>query len=80
MISTFVRVAANGKISFFFMAEQCYIWGFPGKEFVCNAGDLGWENPLEEGMATQANILAWSIPMDRGAWRATVSGVTKSWT
>ena len=28
---------------------------------------LGWEDPLEEGMATRSNILAWRIPMDRGA-------------
>ena len=28
---------------------------------------LGWENPLEEGMATHSSILAWKIPMDRGA-------------
>ena len=33
---------------------------------------LGWEDPLEEGMATHSSILAWRIPMDRGAWRATV--------
>ena len=32
---------------------------------------LGWEDPLEEGMATHSSILAWRIPMDRGAWRAT---------
>ena len=36
---------------------------------------LGWEDPLEEGMATHTSILAWSIPMDRGAWWATVHGV-----
>ena len=23
---------------------------------------LGWENPLEEGMATHSNVLAWRIP------------------
>ena len=28
---------------------------------------LGWEDPLEEGMATHLSILAWRIPMDRGA-------------
>ena len=28
---------------------------------------LGWEDPLEEGMATHSSILAWRIPMDRGA-------------
>ena len=26
---------------------------------------LAWEDPLEEGMATQSSILAWRIPMDR---------------
>ena len=35
---------------------------------------LGQEDPLEEGMATHSSILAWRIPMDRGAWRATVHG------
>ena len=39
---------------------------------------LGWEYPLEEGVATHSSILAWRIPMDRGAWRATVHGVAKS--
>ena len=43
-------------------------------------GFLGWEDPLEEGIATHSSILAWRIHMDRGAWWATVSGVTKSWT
>ena len=33
---------------------------------------LGWEYPLEEGMATHSSILAWRIPMDRGAWQAIV--------
>ena len=41
---------------------------------------LSWEDPLEEGMATYSSILAWRIPMDRGAWWATVHGVTKSQT
>ena len=41
---------------------------------------LAWEDPLEEGMATHSHILAWRIPVDRGAWRAAVHGVTKSWT
>ena len=31
---------------------------------------LGWEDPLEEGMATHSIILAWRIPMDRETWRA----------
>ena len=41
---------------------------------------LGWEDPLEKGMATYSSILAWRIPMDRGAWWATVHGVAKSRT
>ena len=41
---------------------------------------LGWEDPLEKGMAAHPRILAWRIPMDRGAWRATVPGVSKSQT
>ena len=36
---------------------------------------LGWEDPLEEGMVTHSNILAWRISMDRGTWRATVMGL-----
>ena len=43
-------------------------------------GPLGWEDSLEEGMATHSSILAWRIPMDRGAWQTTVHGVAKSWT
>ena len=41
---------------------------------------LGWEDPLEEGMAIHSSILAWRIPMNRGAWWATVHEVAKSWT
>ena len=35
---------------------------------------LSREDPLEEGMATQYSILAWRIPVDRGACWATVHG------
>ena len=38
---------------------------------------LGWEDPLEEEMATHTSILAPQNPMDRGAWWATAYGVTK---
>ena len=41
---------------------------------------LGWEDSLEEGMETHFSILAWRIPMDRGAWWATVHRITKSQT
>ena len=58
--------------------------GFPGgtrgKEPACQGRRynerrvqyLGWEDSLEEGMATHSNILVWENPMDRGAWWATV--------
>ena len=39
---------------------------------------LGWEDPLEEGVATHSSILGWRIPMDRGAWRATIHGFAKN--
>ena len=41
---------------------------------------LSQEDPLEEGMATHSSILAQRIPMNRGAWWATVHGAAKSWT
>ena len=39
---------------------------------------LGWEDALEEGMATHSSILGLRISTYRGAWRATVYEVTKS--
>ena len=41
---------------------------------------LGWEDPLDEGMAIHSSILAWKIPRDKGTWRARVHGVAKSQT
>ena len=41
---------------------------------------LNWEDPLEEGVAAYSSIVAWRIPMDREAWRATVHGAAQSWT
>ena len=62
--------------------------GFPGssagKEPACQCRrhemrvqSLGWEEPLEEGMATHSGILACRNSMDRGGWRATVHGGRK---
>ena len=55
-----------------FLYLHPYLWlkGFPGgsdgKASACNAGDpgsiLGWEDPLEKGMATHSSILALRIP------------------
>ena len=62
----------------FFKYTQITKKGFPGgsdgKESSCNAGVLGLI------METHSSILAWKIRMDRGAWQATVLGVTKSRT
>ena len=39
---------------------------------------LGQEDPLAKGMATHSSILAWTIPMDREAWGATVHGILQA--
>ena len=39
---------------------------------------LGGEDLLEKEMTTHSSILAWRIPRNRGAWRATVHGVPES--
>ena len=62
--------------------------GFPGgsdgKESACSAEDLssipGIGRSPGGGQATHSSIFAWRMPMDRGAWRATVHGVAKSQT
>ena len=41
------------------------------------AQSLGWEDPLEEGMATHSGILAWRIRTDRHVWWATIHGSLK---
>ena len=46
--------------------------GFPcgsaGKESACNAGDLGWEDPLKKGKATHSSILTWRIGLYCTEW------------
>ena len=62
--------------------------GFPGgsdgKESACNAGDLlsvpGWGRSPGEGNANPLQYSCLENSMDRGAWWATVHGVTKNWT
>ena len=62
-----------------------YSWTFLVAQMVKNlpakqvtwVWSLGWEDPLEEGIAAHSSILAWRIPMDRGAWRATIHGGIK---
>ena len=62
--------------------------GFPGgsagKESSCSAGDLGLIPGLGrspgEGNGYWLQYSGLENPMDRGAWQATIHGVTKSWT
>ena len=63
--------------------------GTSGKEPACQCRrclemwvqSLGWEDPLEEGMATHSSIVAWRIPWTGGArWATIVHRVTKSQT
>ena len=74
-------------------AAHCgYLMGFPGSASAteptcqcrrrkrCGFGPWVGNIPLEEGMAIHSSILAWRIPMDRGAWQVTVDRVAKSWT
>ena len=48
------------------------VQNLPAMQQTC-VQSLGWEDPLEEGTATHCSILAWRIPMERGAWQATES-------
>ena len=49
-----------------------------------NAGDAdlipGWGRSFGEGNGNPLQYSCLENPMDRGAWWATVNGVTKSWT
>ena len=46
------------------------------------AGDLGQEDPLEKGMATDSRILAWRLPWREkpGRLQATIHGLAKNHT
>ena len=75
----------NGKKS---EKEGAYVYGLPwrlsGKEPLCNVGDAGLIPELGrspgEGNGNPLQYSCLGNPMDRGAWQATVHGVTKSWT
>ena len=58
--------------------------GSDSKESACNAGDLGSfpgsERSPGEGTDNPPQYPCLGNPMDRGAWRATVHGVTKGRT
>jgi len=84
------------KLSLLLLGISCLIlWyarlphqGFPdgsdGKGSACNDGNLGlipglWRSS-GRGQGNPSSILEWGITMDRGAWWATVHGVSKSRT
>ena len=77
------QVHSNHFVLLYLILIMGFTGGSDGKESACNVfwvQSLGWEDPLEEGMAAHSSVLAWRIPMDRGAWRATVRRVTESQT
>ena len=71
MISRSIQVAANGILSFshFSLVVQM-VRNLPAV-WETWVQFLGWEDPLEKGMATQSSILAWRIPwtVSRGLQR-----------
>ena len=79
---------SQGILSVVELLGPIVVLGFPdgsdSKESACNAGDLGSNPGLgrspgeENGNPLQYSYLENS--MGRGAWQATVHGVTKSWT
>ena len=71
-IITMKYVALYGLPSWCWCQRPC----LPAQETWVPA--LGREESLEEGTGTRSSMLAWRIPMDRGAWRATVHGIAKS--
>ena len=54
------------------------------REYACNAGDVdlipGWEDPLEEEMATHSSIPTWEIPWTEKPGKLQSMGSLKSWT
>ena len=75
-------VPLEGKSGFMAGAPEGFLGGSDGNASACNAGNprvqpLGLEDPLEEEMANHSSILACRVPMDRGAWQATVHRVAQ---
>ena len=66
------------------MGPQDFPSGSDDKESACSAGDpgliLGSERSPGEGNGSPLQYSCLENSMDRGAWWATVDGVTKGWT
>ena len=84
------QILENDSFSFGFMNKVIVLsrWGSPGgsdsKAPTCNAGDpgliLGSGSSPEEGSGDPLQHSCLKNSMDRGAWRVTVHGITKSRT
>ena len=81
-----IYVTINSQLNYFSLLTH-WIWlplWLSCKESACNAGDAGlipglWWSP-GGGNGNRLQCFCREIPMDRGAWWATVLGVTKSQT
>ena len=86
----FVQPSKLKEIEFHWNCFICYyglLQWLSSKEFTCNAGGVGDAGSIpglgrfpEEGHGNPLQYSSLEIPLDRGAWWATVHKVTKSWT
>ena len=87
-LSSSEMVLLKITVSFISPSWKHLMWGFPGssagKEFACNAGDLGsipgLGRSLGGGHGTPLQYSCLENSMDTGAWRTTVHEVSKSQT
>ena len=65
-------VSCGSRIILLKEAPTHFSGGSLVKNLLANAGDvrsLGWEDPLEQEMATHSSILAWKIPWTKESGR-----------
>ena len=75
MMGTYITFENKSKQNYLFLGiPTSVMWASLVAQLVKNppamqetwVRSLGWEDALEEGMATHSSIFAWRIPMDRG--------------
>ena len=73
----FIRIKINGRIYqvLTIYLKKCY--NIKGELIIPYGVGKGY---LEKRKTTHSSILAWRMPMDRGAWGTSVRGVAESWT